>query len=76
LAGNRAVTMASATLPIRTVLVGGFAPATAGHPQPYGMPPFGGVLSDTDVAAVVTHIRQAWGPRATVVRPADVERLR
>ena len=61
---------------IRVVLNGGFAPGTAGNPQPYGMPPFRQSLSDNDVAAVVTYIRGSWGNDAPGVSPPDVRRYR
>jgi mono/diheme cytochrome c family protein len=76
LAGNRAVTQAQAANPVLAVLSGGFAPATAGNPQPYGMPPYRTLLTDAEIAAVVTHLRQSWGNRASAVRPQDVQRLR
>jgi mono/diheme cytochrome c family protein len=40
------------------------------------MPPFGHVLRDEEVAAVVTYIRNAWGNRASPVNTTDVQRLR
>jgi mono/diheme cytochrome c family protein len=52
LAGNRTVTAASPTNLIRTVLHGGFLPATRTHPRPYGMPPFGPALDDREVAVL------------------------
>ncbi len=76
LAGNRAVTQAVAANPVLAVLGGGFAPATAGNPQPYGMPPYRTLLTDTEIAAVVSHLRQSWGNRANPVLPQDVQRLR
>lgn len=76
LAGNRAVTQAQAGNTVLAVLGGGFAPATAGNPQPYGMPPYRTLLTDAEIAAVVTHLRQSWGNRASAVRPQDVQRLR
>jgi mono/diheme cytochrome c family protein len=76
LAGNRAVTMASAANPVQAILSGGFPPSTAGHPQPYGMPPFRTLLTDAEVAAVATYIRQSWGNQAGVVMPLEVNRLR
>ena len=76
LAGNRTVTQAQAGNTVLAVLGGGFAPATAGNPQPYGMAPYRTLLTDAEVAAVVTHVRQSWGNRASVVRPQDVQRLR
>lgn len=76
LAGNRALTMASAVNPIRIVLNGGFAPATGGNPRPYGMPPYSHVLSDQEVANVVSYLRASWGNRAPPVTSADVNRYR
>lgn len=76
LAGNRAVTMANATNPIRVVLVGAFAPATAGNPRPFGMPPFAHVLQDEQVASIVNYVRAAWGNRADPVTAHDVSKLR
>jgi mono/diheme cytochrome c family protein len=76
LAGNRAVTQARSANPVLAVLAGGFAPTTAGNPQPYGMPPYRTLLTDTEIAAVVTHLRQSWGNRASAVRPHDVQQLR
>ena len=67
LAGNRAVTMAVTTNLVHIVRSGGFAPATAGNPRPYGMPPFGHTLSDAEIALVLTFIRQSWGNRAAPV---------
>jgi mono/diheme cytochrome c family protein len=61
---------------IRIVLSGGFAPATAGNPRPYSMPPFSQTLSDDDAAAVVTYIRQAWSNKAPSVSPNDVRAYR
>jgi mono/diheme cytochrome c family protein len=76
LAGNQSIEMESAVNPIRMVLNGGYPPSTAGNPKPYGMPPFAGLLSDDEVAAVVTYIRTAWGNRGTVVSARDANRLR
>lgn len=76
LAGNRAVTMPQTANLVQIVLNGGYAPATAGNPRPFGMPPFVLVLSDSDVAAVLTHIRQSWGNQAGVVTPLEVNRMR
>ena len=74
LAGNRAVTMASTANLVQVVRNGGFAPATAGNPRPFGMPPFVLVLNDADIAAVLTHIRGSWGNRAASVTELEVGR--
>ena len=76
LAGNRAVTQASAANPVLAVLGGGFLPATADNPQPFGMPPYRTLLTDVEIAAVVTHLRQSWGNQASAVPPQAVQRLR
>jgi mono/diheme cytochrome c family protein len=76
LAGNRALTMHEPVNAIRIVLNGGFAPGTAGNPRPYGMPPYGPVLQDVEVAEVVTYLRASWGNDAAGVTPADVNRYR
>ncbi len=76
LAGNRGVTMASTANLIQVALYGGFAPATAGNPRPYGMPPFVTTLTDRDIATVLTYVRGAWGNSASAVSELDVNRLR
>ncbi|MBC7469872.1 MAG: cytochrome c [Ramlibacter sp.] len=76
LAGNRAVLMQQTANLVQIVLNGGFAPATAGNPRPFGMPPYVLLLSDADVAAVLTHIRNAWGNGAPLVSELEVSRQR
>lgn len=76
LAGNRAVTMRSTANLVQIVLNGGFSPATAGNPRPFGMPPYVLVLDDAQTAAVLSHIRNAWGNRADAVSQLDVARHR
>lgn len=76
LAGNRAVTMTSPANLVQLVLKGGFAPATAGHPRPFGMPPFGMALNSDDVAAVLTHVRTQWGNDGAPVSALEVNQLR
>jgi mono/diheme cytochrome c family protein len=76
LAGNRAVAMPQTANLVQMVLNGGYAPATAGNPRPFGMPPFVLVLSDSDVAEVLTHIRHSWGNQAAGLSVFDVNRVR
>lgn len=76
LAGNRAVTLANPVNLIQAVMYGGFAPTTQGNPRPYGMPPYALALNDRDMAAVLTHIRTAWGNRALPVSELEVSRIR
>jgi mono/diheme cytochrome c family protein len=76
LAGNRGVTMGHGHNLIQVLRHGGFPPATDGNPRPYGMPPFGPLLADAELAALATFVRQSWGPRAPAVRELDVLRTR
>lgn len=76
LAGNRMVTMVSSANLLRVILRGGFAPATADKPRPFGMPPFAGELSERELAAVASFLRSSWGHAAGDVSPLDVHRLR
>lgn len=76
LAGNRTVIMNSSVNLVRIILSGGFAPTTEGNPRPYGMPPFGHTLSDSEVAAVATYVRNAWGNNAGAVMPLNVQKSR
>ena len=79
LAGNRAVLLPDPTNLVQSVLYGGYAPVTDGHPRPFGMPPFVLELKDRDIAAVLTHLRmalQADGHKAGEVTPLQVNRIR
>lgn len=76
LAGNRAVTLAQPHNVVQAIRKGGFAPATAGNPRPFGMPPFGQLLSDDEVAALATFLRQSWGHQAPPVSGPEVRRIR
>jgi mono/diheme cytochrome c family protein len=57
------------TIPIRIVLHGKEGTVAL-------MPPLGGVLSDEEVAAVLTYVRREWGHTASPVRAADVAATR
>lgn len=76
LAGNRAVLLNDPTNLVQLVLYGGYGPATAGHPRPFGMPPAVLELDDRDIAAVLTHLRTQWGHQAGEVTPLQVHRIR
>jgi len=76
LSGNPTVTAPLPVNAIRMVLDGGFAPATAANPRPHGMPPFGQLLDDNDIAMVVSYIRNSWGNAAGAVTPLEVKRAR
>jgi len=74
LAGNPSVTQASIRNLVQVLRLGAFAPSTAGNPRPYGMPP--SELSDADMAAVLSHLRQSWGNQAAAVSALDVMKAR
>jgi mono/diheme cytochrome c family protein len=76
LAGNRAVRLDNTANLVQVVLRGGFSPATAGNPRPFGMPPYQMLLSDAEVAAVISYIRDAWGNQAGGLTELDVAQHR
>jgi mono/diheme cytochrome c family protein len=76
LAGNGALTMLDPVNAIRIVLNGGFPPSTTGNPRPFGMPPHSPVLDDTEVAAVVTYVRNSGGNAAPADAAPEVNRWR
>lgn len=71
LAGNPGVVVDDPTNPIRVIRRGGFPASVPGHPRPHGMPPQYD-LSDREIAAVATYIRQSWGHNAAAVRTFQV----
>ncbi len=72
LAGNRAVTLASAVNPIRLILFGGYPPGTGENPRPFGMPPYSLTFSDEQIAEVLNYVRASWGNAAPPVRGEEV----
>lgn len=74
LAGNRALALDPPANAVLAILHGGFAPATAGNPRPFGMPPFAGVLGDAEIAALLTTLRAGTG--AGAVSALEVSRYR
>lgn len=74
--GNSSVNEPTGINATRVVVLGGFAPVTERNPRPYSMPPFAQQLSDADVAAVVSYIRQSWSNKASVVMERDVVKYR
>lgn len=61
---------------IRVVLIGSRAAATSAAPTAPAMPSFGWNLSDTEIADVLTYVRNTWGNAASAVQPTDVTTLR
>ena len=77
LAGNRAVVRADPGNVLRSMLQGGYAPTTIEQSvAPHGMPPFMQTLSDADIAALASYIRQSWGNSASAVATIDAFRAR
>jgi len=72
LAGNRSLALPSPNNLIKAIRHGGFGPSTQANPRPFGMPPFGHVLSEAEIAAVATHLRLRWGQGAGGVTELQV----
>jgi mono/diheme cytochrome c family protein len=76
LAGAPSVQQSDPTSVIRVVLRGARSVGTNAAPTAPGMPSFGWLLTDEQVAAVATYIRQAWGNSAPPVNARDVASAR
>ena len=61
---------------VRLVLRGARSVATADEPTGPGMPSYGGQLSDEQIAAVLTYMRNSWGATASAVSPRAVASAR
>ncbi|MDE2159393.1 MAG: cytochrome c [Burkholderiales bacterium] len=70
LAGNPTVLLKSVRNLVQVLRHGGFAPATAGNPRPYSMPPQS--LGSADTAALLSYLRRSWGNRAPAVSELEV----
>lgn len=76
LAGSEWVTGDEAKI-VRVVLHGLTGPVeVTGETYSGMMPPWGGVLKDPELAAVLTYIRSSWGNKATPVTAAKVASIR
>lgn len=69
LAGSPFVSSREPTSLLRVVIQGARSVATAGEPTGPAMPGFGWQLTDAQVAAVTTYIRNSWGNAAPAVTP-------
>ena len=74
LAGNRTVTMDPPRNLLQAITQGGFPPATAGNPRPYGMPAFD--LRHDELAALGTWLRASWGHDASALSTVEVLKAR
>jgi len=62
---------------VRIVLHGLTGPVeVAGETYAGMMPPWGGVLKDADIAAVLPYVRSAWGNKAAPITAAKVAAIR
>lgn len=46
------------------------------YPGQVPMTPFGGLLNDEEVAAVLTYVRNSFGNQSSPVKPEEVEQVR
>ena len=76
LAGSRALLADPPANAVLAVLGGGFPPATAGNPRPYGMPPFATLLDDAEIATLLTTLRASFGNAGSTVSALEVGRYR
>ena len=76
LAGSATVNALQPNNLIQITVLGGFAPATAGNPRPFGMPPFQLQLSNSELAALLSFLRASWGNSAAPVSEFDINKLR
>jgi mono/diheme cytochrome c family protein len=61
---------------VHVVLIGSRGVATSAAPTAPAMPAFGWNLNDTEIADLLTYVRNAWENAAPAVQPADVAKLR
>jgi mono/diheme cytochrome c family protein len=70
---NANVQSADPTTVIRVIIEGARTVPTTSWPTPFAMPPFNWKLSDEQIAAVATFVRNAWGNAASVVTAEEVK---
>ena len=76
LAGNPAVLAPDPTQLIHVVLTGASQLPTKSRPSAFTMPEFDARLSDVQIAAVLSFVRNSWGNHASDVSAHDVAKLR
>jgi mono/diheme cytochrome c family protein len=76
LSGAAVVQQSDPTTLLHVVLRGALSVGTDRAPTAAAMPAFGWILKDSQVAAVVTYIRNAWGNAAPPVGAGDVGKTR
>ena len=76
LASASSVSSRESTSLLRVVIHGAQTVATAPEPTAPAMPAFGWQLTDAQIAAVVTYLRNSWGHAAPALSASDVHKLR
>jgi mono/diheme cytochrome c family protein len=76
LAGASSVSSREPTSLLRVVIHGAQTVATAPEPTAPALPAFGWQLSDAQIAAVTTYVRNSWGHAAAALTAGDVHKLR
>jgi mono/diheme cytochrome c family protein len=76
LKGDANVQQPDPTTMIRVILEGARTVPTASRPTPLSMPAFAWKLSDDQIAAVASYVRNSWGNAAPSVSPSQVQDLR
>ncbi len=76
LANNEAINAEDPISLIHLVLTGSSMPSTQTAPSAFAMPDFGWRLSDSEVADVLSFVRNSWGNRAAAVNRDEVGRVR
>jgi mono/diheme cytochrome c family protein len=76
LAGNSIVLSENPTSLIRLLLEGGKTAHTREGPKPQKMPSFAEKFSDSEIAEVLSFIRNSWGNAASPVTTREVSSLR
>ena len=76
LAKNANVQSSDPTTVIRVILQGARTAVTDSRPTASSMPSYDWKLSDKEVAAVATYVRNAWGNAAPTVTADEVKSLR
>lgn len=76
LKGNPEVQQARATSPLHAILAGAQAAATPTKPSQPAMPAYAWKLTDYEIAAVSTYLRNSWGNAAEPVTDSDVAKVR
>jgi mono/diheme cytochrome c family protein len=73
---NANVQQQNATTVMRVILEGAQTAPTDKAPTPFAMPAFDWKLTDAQIAAVATYVRNSWGNSATPVSADEVKDLR